>query len=269
MNVSIVCLISGSLLMAACKENTAGAGAGDAELQAKLQSAKKEQKSLQEELTRLQSSTREKRAEIEAAKKEHEERLVELQRKLREEKKEREALEAEFNAYKEEYKVSIRQQAKGIELGNLTLSSGPSYTGVVVSKWTPTALRVTHSGGNATLPFEDLPEPVQTMFVYDKAESEELVAKGDEAVTTGKPSKSGALASNEPWPTHDHNGPGPLVFTEPENTGLLNAEAKTRLDKAIDAYRQAYLAGRGKGEPARQADCRCRCERQQGRPKIR
>lgn len=244
-NLGMAGILAGSLAMVACKDEGAQSGAGSHALAEKLEAVEKEQALLQKEIETMQAEKRGNAAEMEAARKAQEDRLLELQKELREIRNERDSLEAEFDAYREEYKVSVRQKANGIELGTLALTSGATYAGVVVSKWTPSALRVTHSGGNATIAFEELPGPVQTMFLYDPEETRELLAKGEEAVTTGKAPPRKEMAAVKPWPTKDPEGStGPLVFTEPENTGIINTpEALSALERAIKRYDQQIAQG--------------------------
>ncbi|MDA0814280.1 MAG: hypothetical protein O3C21_18055, partial [Verrucomicrobia bacterium] len=234
-----------ALALVGCREETAATGGADtAALQERLASAEAEQKALKEELEKLKQEAIAKSQAADADKKAQEAEREELQKQLRETKREYGELQEAFDAYREDYKVSVRSSAKGKKLGDLTLSSGAAYTGVVVSKWTPDALRVTHAGGNATLPFEELPETIQSVFLYDKAETEELLAKGSDVVTTGK-KPAPKPTSAEKWPTKDPNGTsGPLVFTEPEHSGIVNGpEEGTKLDKAIDRYNAIILKG--------------------------
>ena len=162
-----------TLALTGCKEETAATGGADtAALQERLASAEAEQKTLKDELEKLKQEAIVKRQAAEADGKAREAEQEELQKQLRETKREYGELQEAFDTYREDYKVSVRNSAKGKKLGDLTLSSGAIYTGVVISKWTPDALRVTHAGGNATLPFEDLPETIQSVFLYDKAERE-------------------------------------------------------------------------------------------------
>jgi predicted RNase H-like nuclease (RuvC/YqgF family) len=233
------------LALTACNEETAAIGGADtAALQERLASAEAEHQTLKDELEKLKQEAIAKRQAADADRKAREAEQEELQKQLRETKREYGELQEAFDTYREEYKVSVRNSAKGRELGNLTLSFGATYTGVVISKWTPDALRVTHTGGNATLAFEELPETIQSVFLYDKAETEELLAKGPEVVTTGrKPTPKPTSA--EKWPTKDLNGTsGSVVFTEPEHSGIVNGpEEMTKLDKAIAQYGAIILNG--------------------------
>ncbi|MEZ5324010.1 MAG: hypothetical protein R3F19_02980 [Verrucomicrobiales bacterium] len=236
--------IIGGLALTACNEETIETGGADtAALNERLATAEAEHQALKDELEELKEEARAKKAAAAADRKAHEAELVELQKQLREAKREHTELEEAFENYREEYKVSVRNSAKGRELGNLTLSSGATYTGVVISKWTPDALRVTHAGGNATLPFEDLPETIQSVFLYDKEETAELLAKGPEVVTTGKKKVERKPTIAKQWPTKDPNGrSGQVVFTEAEHSGIVNApEAMTGLDKAIAKYDAVIL----------------------------
>lgn len=232
-------MIVGGLALTACNEETATTGGDTGALQERLATAEEEHATLKEELELLKAAAREKNKSAAELRTAHEEALAKLQQELREAKRTSDEVQSEFDSYREEYKVSVRQKAKGVNLGDLTLSSGQSYAGVIVSKWTPAALRVTHSGGNATIPFEDLPQKVQTVFLYDKAETEELLAKGEETVTTGKPArKPSTVASNKPWPKKDPNGKtSAVVFTEAEHSGIINGpETLTKLDILIKKY---------------------------------
>ncbi|MGK0185327.1 MAG: peptidoglycan hydrolase CwlO-like protein [Verrucomicrobiales bacterium] len=242
-------MIIGGLALTGCKEEpTNTGGSNDGPLQERLETAEEKAGLIKEELDDLKAEAKDLKKKADEEKKTQENNVVELQKKLREAKQANEALQEEFDTYQEDYKVSVRQNAKGVELGNVALSSGRNYTGVVVSKWTPAALRVTHEGGNATIPFEELPATIQTVFLYDKVETAALLAQGEETVTTGRTRNPRATATAEPWPTKDPNGsPGGTsssgTSSDTEHSGIVNEVAATALDSKINRLDASIAKG--------------------------
>ena len=238
-NWGMLGVVSVGLAATACKEDSAQSTGEDSALLARLQEAEKDQKAMEDELEELKKSVKEKRDSLRAAKKVHEESLAKVKEELRNAKREKEALEQRFREYREEYKVGIRKKARGIDLGSVKTNSGQSYSDVVVSKWEPAALRVTHSGGNTVLPFSDLPDSIQSIFVYDEEETKELIAAAEEGkeppVTTLDPSKP-AKDNNVPNRTNGGGRKDPVIIGSvppPPRSGTGEVPGSERKEKRL------------------------------------
>ena len=116
----------------------------------------------QQQVSRLQSQIEASRAE--RKKLEEERSKVEAERENVQ--KELQQLQRGFDTYKSKYKLSMRQRAPGMEVGNFTSAAGKSYQRVVLKEITDSQVNFTHDGGIMKLHYKDLPESLQDMLGF-------------------------------------------------------------------------------------------------------
>lgn len=116
----------------------------------------------QQQVTRLQSQIEASRNE--RKKLEEEKAKVESERESAQ--KDLQQLQKDFETYKSKYKLSMRQRAPGLEVGNFTSADGKSYQHVVLKEITDSQVNFTHDGGIMKLHYKDLPETLQDMLGF-------------------------------------------------------------------------------------------------------
>lgn len=83
----------------------------------------------------------------------------------------------DIEAYKEEYRASVRAKAKGELIERLETRKGDAYDKVTIREVTPIGIQIMHAGGQKRIPFEDLPAAMQDHFQFDPKQKAEAVAK--------------------------------------------------------------------------------------------
>ncbi|MBL9146039.1 MAG: hypothetical protein JNM99_20325 [Verrucomicrobiaceae bacterium] len=116
----------------------------------------------QQQVTRLQSQIESSRNE--RKKLEEEKARVEAERESAQ--KDLQQLQKDFETYKSKYKLSMRQRAPGLEVGNFTSADGKAYQHVVLKEITDSQVNFTHDGGIMKLHYKDLPESLQDMLGF-------------------------------------------------------------------------------------------------------
>lgn len=116
----------------------------------------------QQQVTRLQSQIEASRNE--RKKLEEEKAKVEADRESAQ--KDLQQLQRDFETYKAKYKLSMRQRAPGLDVGNFTTADGKSYQHVVLKEITDSQVNFTHDGGIMKLHYKDLPESLQDMLGF-------------------------------------------------------------------------------------------------------
>ncbi|WP_265594515.1 hypothetical protein [Haloferula sp. BvORR071] len=81
-----------------------------------------------------------------------------------------------------------------LEVGTLTLRGGKVYEGVTITGQDAVGIKITHSGGTARVPFENLPQAIADRFPHGTAEDaekqKEAEAKADDAHRRTTPDKA-------------------------------------------------------------------------------
>lgn len=78
-----------------------------------------------------------------------------------------EQLRQQFEAYKAKYRVSVREKAKGEELGDLVLANGRTLKSAVIREIDDTGIMLAHAAGIGRIAFTDLSPDLQDRFAYD------------------------------------------------------------------------------------------------------
>ncbi len=78
-----------------------------------------------------------------------------------------ENLEKEFTSYRSQYKLSIRERAPGMSIGNF-VADGKTFMNVKVRQVTEDMIAFLHDAGTDKVRWESLPQNLQDMFAYEK-----------------------------------------------------------------------------------------------------
>lgn len=116
----------------------------------------------QQQVTRLQSQIEASRTE--KKKLEEEKQKVEAEREAA--AKQLDQLKRDFETYKSRYKLSMRQNAPGMKVGDFVSSEGKSYKNVVLREINDSQVNFTHEGGIMKLHYKQLPETMQDMLGF-------------------------------------------------------------------------------------------------------
>ena len=134
----------------------------------RVQALQEEMKALEEkdfktrqELTRLKSQT----SALEGERDKLKEEKSKLEGEVEAARKNLDALKKQFEDYKGQYKVSIRKNAGGMELGDL-LVEGRAYKNVKVREVQDDSVYVSHEGGLTNFPWRQLSEKLQFLLAY-------------------------------------------------------------------------------------------------------
>ena len=82
--------------------------------------------------------------------------------------------EAEFKAYRERYKLSVRSQAPGTELGDFAYRTNV-FRNAVIKKVSPAGIEITHDAGVARMLFPLLPNYLKVRYAYEPGEGSEFL----------------------------------------------------------------------------------------------
>lgn len=154
--------IASSLALMLCQCDDGGANIKIKGLKDELDQLNHQHYETQQQVSRLQSQIEASRAE--RKKLEEEKAKVEVDRESAQ--KDLQQLQRDFETYKTKYKLSMRQRAPGLEVGNFTSADGKSYQRVVLKEITDTQVNFTHDGGIMKLHYKDLPESLQDMLGF-------------------------------------------------------------------------------------------------------
>jgi chromosome segregation ATPase len=154
--------IASSLALMLCQCDDGGANIKIKGLKDELDQLNHQHYDTQQQVSRLQSQIEASRAE--RKKLEDEKAKVEVERESA--RKDLQQLQRDFETYKTKYKLSMRQRAPGLEVGNFTSADGKSYQRVVLKEITDTQVNFTHDGGIMKLHYKDLPESLQDMLGF-------------------------------------------------------------------------------------------------------
>jgi septal ring factor EnvC (AmiA/AmiB activator) len=156
--------------LAACQqgvseeEHQAALAEVTAKFQAELQDLRDDQET---EKTKLLQQVEEAAGEVTGM----EAKLKTMEAELEAAKKESEATRSEFDAYKKQYRVSIRERAKGREYPQIAKLDGTVFKGITLSKLDPVEVRFLHSEGIGSLALSELTPEFATEFGFDEGEA--------------------------------------------------------------------------------------------------
>ncbi|MCB1224916.1 MAG: hypothetical protein KDK99_03805 [Verrucomicrobiales bacterium] len=131
------------------------------------------QNKAKEDLARVQLQMRTLQKERETIKEEKEK----LQQQLDEAKQNLDDVKGEFQTYKQQYKLSIRERAPGMSLGNLEIA-GREYRNVKIRELSEVQIAVMHDAGTASFAVADLPENIQGMLAIEKVPTATEASQG-------------------------------------------------------------------------------------------
>lgn len=151
-----------SLVLLLCQCDDGGANIKIKGLRDEIDQLNHQNYETQQQVTRLQSQIEASRTE--RKKLEEEKAKVEADRESAQ--KDLQQLQKDFETYKAKYKLSMRQRAPGLEVGNFTSADGKSYQHVVLKEITGSQVNFTHDGGIMKLHYKDLPESLQDMLGF-------------------------------------------------------------------------------------------------------
>ena len=117
----------------------------------------------QQELSRIKSQT----GTMEAERSRLKEDKAKLEGELEEARKALDALRKDFESYKNQYKLSIRSRAPGMNLGTVIVNER-EYKQVTIRELTEDSVAVLHDAGTAKFALADLPEKLQRFLGYEK-----------------------------------------------------------------------------------------------------
>ncbi len=81
-----------------------------------------------------------------------------------------------FDAYKDEYRAYARGKAKGETMEKLETLTGTVYQNVTIREVTAIGIQIRHGDGQKRIPFEELPESMKDHFQFDPKQKEKAVA---------------------------------------------------------------------------------------------
>ncbi|CAN5184395.1 hypothetical protein BH23VER1_BH23VER1_11710 [soil metagenome] len=91
------------------------------------------------------------------------------------------ALREEFEAYKDEYRIQVRADAAGRDLGDFKTLGGRTYFATTISEVNPGGIKLGHSAGAAYVPFDEIPPELAREFAFDPDEALEFLKGVEEA----------------------------------------------------------------------------------------
>lgn len=128
---------------------------------------------LQNNLSEQQSAGKKALADLEAAKKEAETKSRVLEDKIKAMESEKsvlenslEALQKEFEEYKNKYRVSAREKARGEFVGKVQTLEGKVYEDAAIGRVDAASVHINHKSGVARLALTDLDESWRRRFDY-------------------------------------------------------------------------------------------------------
>ena len=99
-----------------------------------------------------------------------------LKNKIVAEKTEIERCIQALEDYRTSYRTYVRAKAKGEIIEALETLSGVVYKNVSIREVTAIGIQIRHDDGQKRIPYEDLPEAMQTRFQFDKKEKAKALA---------------------------------------------------------------------------------------------
>ena len=152
-------LAAGVMLLSSCQDDAQIRMLGD-----QIRALESSQAQSKAEMNRLQLQMRSVQAERDKLKEEKDK----LQSQLDEATKALESVQKDFADYKNQYKLSIRRRAPGMELDMVEVD-GKKYDKVKVRELTDTALTFMHQAGTMSVPLSQLKPDMQARLGYEKA----------------------------------------------------------------------------------------------------
>ena len=97
----------------------------------------------------------------------------------------------EFEAYKDEYRSSVRGRAKGTKIDKLVIKSGKSFNNASIREVTAIGMQIRHDAGHVRVDYEELPDELQDYYQFDP--SQKLTAMIAERENRAKHSRAVAI----------------------------------------------------------------------------
>lgn len=91
------------------------------------------------------------------------------------------ALKEEWEDYKNQYRAQVRQAAVGTKMPELRTADGKVFKDVEISKVTAIGVDVRHQDGLGRVGFEQLPQDLQDLYQFEKAQMVAEVSREEEA----------------------------------------------------------------------------------------
>lgn len=133
------------------------------------------------ELNRLQLQLRSLQNERDKVREERDK----LQQQIDEARKALEGIQKEFQDYKQQYKLSIRKRAPGMELGQIEIE-GKRFEGVRIRELTESSLTFMHLAGTMSVPLAQLKPDLQRKLGYEEGVKVMAgITKGGRLATSG------------------------------------------------------------------------------------
>lgn len=82
-----------------------------------------------------------------------------------------------FANYKDQYRTYVRGKAKGEAMEKLQTLTGAVYTNVNIREVTAIGIQIRHADGQKRIPFEDLPEEMKDHFQFDPNQKDTALAE--------------------------------------------------------------------------------------------
>lgn len=98
-----------------------------------------------------------------------------------------------FEGYKDEYRAYVRGKAKGETMVKLETVSGIVYKNVNIREVSAIGIQIRHDDGQKRIPFEELPEEMKDHFQFDAKQKEEALA----AESAGREEHEAAVAVSD------------------------------------------------------------------------
>lgn len=166
-------LAAGVMLLSSCQDEAQIRALGD-----QIRSLESSQAQSKAEMNRLQLQMRSVQAERDKLKEEKDK----FQSQLDEATKALEAIQKDFAEYKNQYKLSIRRRAPGMELEMVEVD-GKKYEKVKVRELTDSALTFMHQAGTMSVQLSQLKPDMQARLGYEKGVP--VMANGGSAAGLG------------------------------------------------------------------------------------